>query len=100
MDETPAVNASVTAPVMRCIGVADMARSARFYREVLGFEIRDGSGTVEAVSGPARIQFGAKDYSPNDWDNPRPPGSAILFFQTGDVAGMRAAIAARGGSPS
>jgi catechol 2,3-dioxygenase-like lactoylglutathione lyase family enzyme len=85
---------------MRFIGVADAARSVHFYRDVLGFEVRDESGAIEAVYGPARVRFGAQDYSPLDWENPRPPGSAILFFQTGDVSAMHAAIRARGGSPS
>ncbi len=100
MDPKPADNAPITAPVMRFIGVSDSARSVRFYRDVLGFEIRDDSGTVEAVCGPARIRFGAHDYAPNDWETPRPPGSAILFFQNGDVAAFHAAIRLRGGAPS
>jgi catechol 2,3-dioxygenase-like lactoylglutathione lyase family enzyme len=85
---------------MRFIGVGDTARSVHFYRDVLGFEVHEASGTIEAVHGPARVRFGAQDYSPLDWENPRPPGSAILFFQTDDVQAMQAAIRARGGTPS
>lgn len=96
MDPKP----TIVAPVMRFIGVADATRSIPFYRDVLGFEVRDEAGTIEAVYGPARIQFGKQDYAPNDWDTPRPPGSAMLFFQTDDVAAMHAAIRARGGTPS
>jgi len=86
MDPNPAI----VAPVMRSIGVADAARSTLFYRDVLGFEVRGQAGAVEAVCGPARIQF----------DLQEPRGSAILFFQTADVDAMHAAIRARGGMPS
>lgn len=85
---------------MRFIGVADTARSIAFYRDVLGFEVRDESGVIEAICGPARIQFGSEDYAPDNWEDPRPPGSAILFFQTDDVDAMHRAIHARGGTPS
>ena len=91
---------TITAPVMRLIGVADAERSTQFYREVLGFEMRERDGAMEAMYGPARLQFRKQDYAPCDWDTPRPPGTAILFFQTDDVAAMQAAIRARGGVPS
>jgi len=96
MDPKPAI----VAPAMRFIGVADANRSILFYRDILGFEVRDQQGIIEAVYGPACIQFGRQDYAPNDWEKPRPRGSAILFFQTDDVAAMHAAIRARGGTPS
>jgi len=96
MDPKPAI----VSPVARFIGVADAARSVLFYRDVLGFEVRDQKGTIEAVYGPASIQFGAEDYGPGEWDKPRPTGSASLFFQTADVEAMHAAIRARGGTPS
>jgi catechol 2,3-dioxygenase-like lactoylglutathione lyase family enzyme len=86
MDLKPAI----VSPMMRFIGVADTSRSILFYRDVLGFEIREQAGTVEAACGPARIQFVAEE--------PREP--AILFFQTADVDAMHAAIRARGGMPS
>lgn len=82
---------TIVAPVMRIIDVADAARSANFYRDVLGFDIRDRAGVVEAEYGPARIQFARPD---------GPLKSAILFFETGDVDAMHAAIRARGGTPS
>jgi catechol 2,3-dioxygenase-like lactoylglutathione lyase family enzyme len=91
---------AIVAPVARSIGVADRARSILFYRDVLGFEMRDGPGAIEAVYGPARVQFGTHDYAPNNWTEPRPPGSAMIFFHTDDVAAMHAAIRARGGTPS
>ena len=87
----PPVKPAVVSPVTRLIGVADDARSILFYRDVLGFEIRDEAGAVEAVSGPARIQFARHG---------EPPKSAIVFFQTDDVEAMHAAIRARGGLPS
>ena len=86
MDPKPAI----TAPVMRIIPVADAARSTRFYRDVLGFEIRGQSGPIEALYGPARIQFAAQDGG----------APAILFFETTDLDAMHAAIRARGGAPS
>lgn len=77
----------IVAPVMRSIGVADAARSTAFYRDILGFDIAEQAGAIEAVKGPARIRFGTG-------------GSAVLFFETNDVAAMHAAISARGGNPS
>jgi len=87
MDPKP----TIVAPVMRVIDIADTARSANFYRDVLGFEIREQAGLIEAVYGPARIQFARREL---------PRKSAVLFFETGDVDAMYAAIRARGGSPS
>jgi uncharacterized glyoxalase superfamily protein PhnB len=97
---------AIVAPVMRFIGVADAARSAGFYRDVLEFDVLEAPGgpgspaLVEAVRGPARIQFGADDRATDDPLQTRPRGSAILFFQTDDVAVMHASVAARGGHPS
>src|ERR1017187_9315391 len=91
---------AIVAPAMRFIGVADTARSILFYRDILGFEMRDQQGTIEACYGPACIHLGTEAYAPNDWEKPRPRGSAILFLQTDDVAAMHVAIRARGGTPS
>jgi len=82
---------TIVAPVMRLIDVADTARSIIFYRDILGFEIREQAALIEAAYGPARIQFARQD---------RPLKPAIVFFETADVDGMRAAIRARGGTPS
>jgi catechol 2,3-dioxygenase-like lactoylglutathione lyase family enzyme len=84
---------------MRFVGVSDPARAAAFYRDILGFEIRSQEGATEAHHGPARLRFGAHGYPPDNWDTPLEPGAAMLFFQAGDVAAMRAAIEARGGRP-
>jgi catechol 2,3-dioxygenase-like lactoylglutathione lyase family enzyme len=91
---------AISCPVMRFIGVADADRSIAFYRDVLGFEVREQAGAFEATYGPARIRFGMQDYGPNDSEEPRPNGSAMLFFETDDVTAMHAAIRARGGNPS
>jgi len=91
---------SIIAPVMRFVGVKDAARSIAFYRDVLGFDAPDGVDGVEVVYGPARIRFGAHDYAPDDWEGSRPRGSAILFFQTDDVAALHETIRTRGGYPS
>jgi catechol 2,3-dioxygenase-like lactoylglutathione lyase family enzyme len=82
---------AIVSPVSRLIEVADNARSTLFYRDVLGFEIREEAGVIEAVSGPARIEFAKPD---------QPPRPAIFFFQTDDVEAMHGAIRARGGQPS
>jgi catechol 2,3-dioxygenase-like lactoylglutathione lyase family enzyme len=76
----------IVAPVSRCIGVQDPARSAAFYRDVLGFE----GDESEVVRGPARIEFTKEEA----------PRRAILFFQAADVKALRAAILERGGAPS
>jgi predicted enzyme related to lactoylglutathione lyase len=76
---------SIVAPVMRELGVEDAERSADFYRDVLGFEMRKN----EAVCGPARIQFKSGG-----------PARSVVFFETDDVDAMRREIAGRGGDPS
>ena len=83
------MKSEAVAPVSRCIGVADRNRSLAFYRDVLGFEVLSND---EVVLGPARVVF-------SDPDSP-PRGPAILFFESGDVAALQAAIRARGGETS
>jgi predicted enzyme related to lactoylglutathione lyase len=75
---------AIVAPVSRSIHVSDAARSSAFYRDVLGFQVRE----MEATYGPACIEFGGEG------------GPAILFFETDNVEAMHAAIRARGGAPS
>jgi catechol 2,3-dioxygenase-like lactoylglutathione lyase family enzyme len=91
---------AIVAPVMRYIGVRDVARSSAFYENVLGFEIRRQPDAAEAVCGPARVGLGKQGYAPLEWENPRPPGSAMLFFETDDLDALHAAVRARGGQPS
>ena len=71
-------------PVAVTIQSADSARSLAFYRGVLGFE---GNAAGEAVRGPVRIEMGSEC------------AASIAFFEVDDVAGMRAEILARGGTP-
>lgn len=86
----------IVAPVSRHLSVADVDRSVAFYRDVLGFHTREQA--VE--SGPARVAFTTADSAPDSIGQSRPRGAAILFFQTDDVAGMREAVVAHGGTPS
>jgi predicted enzyme related to lactoylglutathione lyase len=93
----------MTAPVSRALGAADIGRTVSFWRDVLGFEVRytgAGDGSVELVSGAARIRLGARDWAPDFSAEAKPPGSAIVFFVTDDVEGIHAAIQRRGGEPS
>jgi predicted enzyme related to lactoylglutathione lyase len=91
----------ITAPVSRWLGARDVDRTVAFWRDVLGFEVteRTDDGAVEMRSGRARIHFGAVDAAP-DFSKEGPPGSAIVFLDTDDVAAMHAAIRRRGGQPS
>lgn len=102
----PARTPKLVAPVSRFLGVADAARSLTFYREVLGFDVRtlreenESPCVFEAVYGPARIECRTADSAVDSTGERRPRGAAIVFFQTDDVAAIRAAIRARGGQPS
>lgn len=69
--------------------MSDADRSAAFYRDVLGFEVRDQEGELEAVHGPAAIRFGAL-----------PAGALMLFFECSDLSAMHEFIRSRGGNPS
>jgi len=85
-DQEVEVKPSIVAPVSRRIGATDTARSAAFYREVLGFEIHEAPDGTEATGGPVLLHFDAGRSEP-----------AIVFFEVNDVIVMRAAIVARGG---
>jgi catechol 2,3-dioxygenase-like lactoylglutathione lyase family enzyme len=93
---------AIVSPVSRFLAVGDVARSLAFYRDVLGFDVlcvREENGVpahVEVVSGPAKIELGVSDTAPDSTGQSRPRGSAILFFQTDDVAAMHEAFIARG----
>jgi uncharacterized glyoxalase superfamily protein PhnB len=97
---TPGREPAITAPLSRYLVVADAARSEAFYRDVLGFTVEPVRGNhgqpavAELVCGPARIQLGLRD------DGAAAGGPAILFLETDDVDALRAAVLARGGSPS
>ena len=75
----------IVAPVSRPLPVADVAKSTAFYRDFLGFEVRDG----ELVHGPARLML-----------EPGPVRPTSCFFETDDLAALHAALAACGVAPS
>lgn len=52
------------------------------------------------MSGPARIQLGVDQAAYDSTGERRPRGSAIPFFETDDVTGMREGVHGRGGTPS
>ena len=79
------VKPAIVAPVSRWLPVADVARSAAFYRDVLGFEIHEAPDGTEATNGPALLHF-----------DPGSSGPAAVFFETDDLSGMQSAIRARG----
>ena len=87
---------AIVAPVMRHLGSADIPRTMAFYRDVVGFDV---VGDKEIVYGPARLYFGDDDMDPYNTEC-KPRGSAIVFFQTDDVAAMHAAIKRRGAAPT
>jgi catechol 2,3-dioxygenase-like lactoylglutathione lyase family enzyme len=91
----------IIAPVSRWLGARDVDRTVTFWRDVLGFKVKQhGEQGVELISGRARIHFGDLDSAPDFSSEGRPPGSAIVFFDTDDVEAMHAAIRQRGGQPS
>ncbi|PYP66947.1 MAG: hypothetical protein DMD26_06145 [Gemmatimonadetes bacterium] len=97
--------ATIVAPVMRYLGVEDAQRSVAFFRDVLGFDVREtvderGERVLEATQGAARLQLGTHDAAPDDWSDRRALGNAIVFFETNDVAAMHDAVRRRGGAPS
>lgn len=80
-----ALKPRMTSPVCRALGVADVERSLAFYKEVLGFEVRDS----EALYGPARISFTLSDSPP-----------AIVFFHVADLDAFWDKLRARGARPT
>jgi predicted enzyme related to lactoylglutathione lyase len=75
------MTARIVAPVSRRIAVADLSRSAAFYRDVLGFEVHG----AEVTRGPALLHLDAGG-----------SGQSMVFFETDDVAAMQAAVRALG----
>jgi uncharacterized glyoxalase superfamily protein PhnB len=102
----PGRKPAIVAPLSRFLAVADAQRSIAFYRDILGFEVRqlDNSygvpGVAELVCGPARIQIGTHEAAFDSTGMERPRGSAVLFLQTNDVTAMRESIRGRGAKPS
>lgn len=97
---------AIVSPVSRLLAVSDLERSTAFYRNVLGFAIRlvppqaGEPAAAEAVRGPARLQLLAGDHARDSTGQRRPRGAAVVFFETDDLAAMRAAAQERGGQPS
>ncbi len=95
-DEAFTPGLTTGAPVSRRLPVRDLERSRAFYRDVLGFDevpvgsdFGPGAGT-ELVRGPARIQLASAESA----------SRRVVFLETDDVAGLRAAVLARGGEAS
>ena len=89
--------AIITAPVSRHLEVTDVAESIRYYRDVLGFEVRreltSAGEPAEVVSGPARLTLGTSTHGSN-------MAKATVFLEVSDVGAMRDALVARGALPS
>lgn len=79
------VKPAIVAPVSRWLPVTDIERSAVFYGDVLGFEIRQQEGGTEALRGPARLHFDTSAAGP-----------ATVFFETDDVEAMHSILRAQG----
>src|SRR6516225_12030117 len=96
----------IVAPVSRFLAVADVGRSLAFYCDLIGFQMRkvdQQDGVLEKAElayGPALLHLIKCDSAVGSTGERRPRGSAILFFQTDDVAGVRDALVSRGGKPS
>lgn len=97
---------AITSAVSRHLAVRDLDRTVSFYRDTLGFERhepRNDSGlpvSVELTRGAARILVTVGDAVRDSTGERQPRGSAIIVLETSDVAGLRAEVAGRGGSPS
>jgi len=94
--------AGITSPVNRSLGTTDKGRAVAYWRDVLGFEVRgsEDGGRVDLVSGAARVRLGERDWPPDFSGEGAHPGSAVVFFETGDLDAMHSAIRRRGGDPS
>lgn len=92
----------ITAPTSRYLGTADMARAVAFWRDIAGFEVlgTTADGATELVSGEAYIRLDQTDPAADLSGTGRPPGAAVVYFQTNDVEAMHAAVRMRGGEPS
>ena len=87
------VTARIITPVSQQLTVSDIERGVRFYRDVLGFEVRNAlDDRAEVVRGPARIELAVVTGTDS--------GHRVLFFETDDAAAMHSALAAAGAEPS
>ena len=96
----------IVAPVSRFLAVADVGRSLAFYCDLIGFQMRkvdQQDGVLEKAElayGPALLHLIKGGSAVDSTGERRPRGSAILFFQIDDVAGMRDVLVSRGGKTS
>ena len=91
----------ILSPVVRHLGALDRRRTAAFWRDVLGFQLKAQEGEdIELTLGPARICLVEYDNPPDYTGEGRPPGSAVVFFDTDDIEGMHAEVWQRGGTPT
>lgn len=90
-------NPSITNPVSRHLVVTDVQRCLAFYRDVLDFDI--DAGENEAVYGPARIIFHTCPDAVDSTGPLRPPGAAMVFFQTNALDLLWDKLRNRGGNP-
>jgi uncharacterized glyoxalase superfamily protein PhnB len=96
----------IVAPLSRFLAVADVGRSLAFYCDLVGFQMRkvdqqDGIlEKAELAYGPALLHLIKGGSAVDSTGERRPRGSAILFFQIDDVAGMRDVLVSRGGKTS
>jgi len=97
---------AIVSPVSRFLAVADVGRGLAFYCDLVGFQMRkvdQQDGVLEKAElayGPALLHLIKTESAVDSTGERRPRGSAILFFQTDDAAGMRDGIVSRGGKPS
>jgi len=96
------VPARIIAPVSRRLTVSDLERSVAFYRDALGFEVRqpeelsggEPTNRADVVNGPAHIELIA---TRDDASNGQ---RSILFFETDDAVAMHQALESAGTRPS
>lgn len=88
------MNASIISPVSRHLVVTDIQQSLDFYTLRLGFE-KINADHAGVASGAARISFHTTTAAIDSSGALRPPGQAIIFFETNDVHAMHAELRAK-----
>ena len=88
--------APITAPVSRHLDVDDVSRSVVYYRDVLGFAVREpesADAPIALTLGPARLTIGSRRSG-------EPARRSSVFFETSDVDAMHRMLAERGANPT
>lgn len=75
----------ITSAVSRHLVVQDVARSIKFFVEVLDFAVDTESDVPSVVYGPARVLFHTNTEMVDSTGPLRPAGSAIVFFEVTDL---------------